>query len=462
MASLFGNPAVAARTYGLDGDIRVLRFDANEDGVLNPAAGDRAILYFGMRRGGRNYYALDVTNRAAPRLLWNLGPSELPGVGETWSQPTVARVTIGGAAQNGEKLVLILGGGYDGAQENYSFVNDSSGHRIYMVDAVSGALLWYAGGPGGAGSPDLQLERMRHSIPSRITVIDTDGDKFADRMYAGDMGGRVWRFDISNGNSRGSLVAGGVMATLGNGDTGGTTLPNNRRFYNAPDVALMQRRAADPYYNIAIGSGYRGHPLESETRDRFYALRDKAPFTKLTQLQYDNLTPTTDAGLTDISDNPGGTTVSLASPGWKLELRRNGGWIGEKVLSDAVTINGVVLFTTYQPETPADQNPCLPANGRNRVYALKVDDSAPALDLNDNQRIDAGDISRDLLTRGIAGEVTLVVESRLDGNGNDNGDLDELGRRTFCAVGVEVLAKCLSPGGVVRTFWQRSAPDGND
>ncbi len=457
MANLYVNPAVAARTYGLDGDIRLLRFDANQDGVLDTSGGDRAILYFGMRRGGRYYYALDVTNRAAPQLLWSSGPSALPGIGETWSPPTVARVNVGGAAQNGEKLVLIMGGGYDGAQENYSFVNDSSGNRIFMIDAISGALLWYAGGTGGAGSPDLELDQMRHSIPSRITVLDTDGDQYVDRMYTGDMGGRVWRFDIFNGSSRGSLVTGGVLATLGNGDTGTTALASNRRFYNAPDVALIQRRATDPYYNIAIGSGYRGHPLENETRDRFYALRDKNPFGKLTQLEYNNLTPVTDVQMTDVTQELGRTVLPQNSPGWKLELRRNGGWVGEKVLADAVTLNGTVLFTTYQPERAADLDPCLPANGRNRVYALKVDNAAPALDLNDNRRLDDGDLSQDLAARGIAGEVTLVVESRIGNNQGNAGD--ELGRRSFCAVGVEVLSKCVNLGGVVRTFWQRSTTD---
>ncbi len=458
MAGLYGNPTVAARTYGLDGDIRLLRFDANQDGVLDASAGDRAILYFGMRRGGRHYYALDVTSRSNPRLLWTLGPAELPGVGETWSQATLARVRVAGAAQNGEKLVLIVGGGYDGAQENYAFVNDSSGHRLFMVDAISGALLWYAGGPGGAGAPDLALDQMRHSIPGRVTAIDIDGDQFADRLYAGDMGGRVWRFDVFNGSNRGSLVTGGVFAALGNGSNNTNALASNRRFYNAPDVALIQRRAAEPYYNIAIGSGYRGHPLEAQTRDRFYALRDRYPFAKRTQADYDNLAPISDAQLTDVTDNITNTLVAQNAPGWKLELRLNGGWIGEKVLADAVTINGAILFTTYQPERPAAADPCLPANGRNRVYALKVDTAAPALDLNDNLRLDSSDAFQNLSARGIAGEVTLAVESRLDDNNpNAPPGADELGRRSFCAVGVEVLSRCLGPGGVVRTFWQRNS-----
>src|SRR5690606_15384798 len=136
-------------------------------------------------------------------------------------------------------------------------------------------------GPGGARRPNLLLDEMRQSIPAPVTVIDTDGDLYADRMYAADMGGRIWRFDIWNGNSPDMLVTGGVFADLGAAQENPPTIENTRRFYYAPDVALIQRRGADPYFSIAIGSGYRGHPLHTATRDRFYSLRDKEPFSRL-------------------------------------------------------------------------------------------------------------------------------------------------------------------------------------
>jgi type IV pilus assembly protein PilY1 len=39
---------------------------------------------------------------------------------------------------------------------------------------------------------------MIYSIPSDIACIDTKGDNFIDRFYVGDMGGRIWRFDIKD------------------------------------------------------------------------------------------------------------------------------------------------------------------------------------------------------------------------------------------------------------------------
>jgi type IV pilus assembly protein PilY1 len=464
LPQLYRNAGVAARTYGLDGDVRVIKFDVNLDGIVDAAAGDRVFIYFGMRRGGQTYYAVDVTDRDAPRLMWTAGPAELPGVGETWSAPAVARVRVNGAVQNGENLVLIFAGGYDGAQENYAYVEDTMGHRIYMVDAVSGNLLWYAGGPGGAGSPDLEIDSMTNSIPGRVSVLDIDGDQFADRLYAADMGGRVLRFDIYNGNSRGTLVTGGVFARLGAGDNAAAPLADNRRFYYAPDVALIQRRGADPYYNLAIGSGYRGHPLETDTRDRFYSLRDKTPFAKLTQAAYDAFTPITEADLVDITDNPGVTPVPTNARGWQLELRLNGGWVGEKILAEAITVGGVILFPSYQPTPAALADPCVPSTGLNRVYAVTVDSGRPAVDFNNDQALTVDDLSTELAQAGIAGEVGFAYESvgSLGGGGGTNGNgngVDQLGRRAVCLVGVEVLNRCVQPDGVVRTFWRRDGAD---
>ena len=53
---------------------------------------------------------------------------------------------------------------------------------------------------------------MTNSIPGDIRVLDMSGDGLADRMYAADTGGRVWRFDIVNRLSGAALVEGGVLA----------------------------------------------------------------------------------------------------------------------------------------------------------------------------------------------------------------------------------------------------------
>jgi type IV pilus assembly protein PilY1 len=222
-------------------DLRVLRFDANRDGVIDPAAGDRTWIYFGVQRE-RSYVALDATERTRVSVLWSRGPGDLPGIGEAWSTPSIARIQM-----NGERFVVFVGGGYSEAA--------ATAHRIFMLDAETGARLWLASGPGGEGEPDLILPAMRHAIAARVSVLDTDGDGFADRLYTADLGGQLWRFDIAN-----DQFAGGVLASVA-----GTPPEHARRFFNPPDVALVRDRDG-PYFSLAIGSGDRLAPRAPSLR----------------------------------------------------------------------------------------------------------------------------------------------------------------------------------------------------
>ncbi|MCM2312005.1 MAG: PilC/PilY family type IV pilus protein, partial [Steroidobacteraceae bacterium] len=183
------------RGYGLDGNIRVIRIDNNRNGIIETASpqNDRVYLYFGQRRGGQKYYAFDVSNKNAPRLMWSRDYSgDLAG--QAWSAPQPARVRVGTTAMD----VLIFGGGYDTTQDGATYAEDSVGRGIYMVDALDGDLIWRAGPDSGA---NLRLTAMKHSIPGDVRVVDLTGDGFADRIYAADLGGRIWRFDIFNGQS---------------------------------------------------------------------------------------------------------------------------------------------------------------------------------------------------------------------------------------------------------------------
>lgn len=475
LPALYENDPQSSKHYGLDGDVRAVKIDRDQDGNVEPGDGDRVLLYVGMRRGGNNYYALDVTSKNSPRHLWTIGPAQLPGIGQTWSTPAFTRIRVQGAtslpsAGNPDGFALVFGGGYDETQDNdqgSTFYNtDTIGNRIFIVDALSGARLWFAGGPG-IGSPNLDLPRMNNSIPSAVRVIDLDGDGFGDRMYVGDTGGRVWRFDIvvdtnpaAAGNQTpdaNSLVTGGVFATLGNADAGTHPIVSTRRFYNTPDVALVSRRGAPAYFNIALGSGWRAHPLNARIEDRFYALRDFEPFTKLSQTQYDARTPIADDDLVDITDV---TTPVVANtplvpnnaPGWKLELRLPNGFEGEKVLAESRTFDNTVFFPTYLP-TGTSTDPCAPA-GSNRVYSVRVDDGSPVRDINRDGEIESVDRYTDLVGNTIVSEVTFLLTGEL-GNG---GGGEESSPAAYCLAGGRALDACLSPNRFFRTYWRRSAP----
>ncbi|HVY81708.1 MAG TPA: hypothetical protein VG994_12050 [Steroidobacteraceae bacterium] len=550
--------ATASARTGLLTDVRVLRFDANGDGVIDVGAGDKVWLYFGLRRAGAAYYGLDISDRTHPQLLWRVDGATLDGLGDAWSTPSIARVRIAGARQNGEHFVVIVGGGFDtnsatpgGASSPPSSgspggtpggntpsgntpsggpASDSSpsrnppgggtpagstptgstpagstptgsppsggtpsssppsgdtpsgsassgsipsggspssdppssdppssappstpatpssaaiGNRIFMLDAQTGHLLWEAGPTTqGSPAPDLPLANLTSPIPSAIEVLDTDADGYADRMYAIDLIGRVWRFDIWNGHSRATLVTGGVLADVRDPRApAGDAL----QFFTAPDVALIQPRGGMPYYNIAVGSGNPLSAASGTGSERFYALRDPLPFDARSQADYESATPILFTDLIDISAAPGAVQVPPDASGWTLALDGS----GEKVVANATTVNGVVMFTTFQ--RAAESGDCV-VSGSTRIYAARVDTAQAAVDLDGDGKITRTDITQPvpLVTEPAAVAIRL-------GAPDSTGDGPETGAPLTpeCVVGSIRLNACVSAGALVRTFWQR-------
>jgi type IV pilus assembly protein PilY1 len=461
---MYVNEPLIDREYGLDGNIRVVRHEVNENGVLEPALGETVRIYFGMRRGGSEYYGLDVTYRDAPTLLFKIGPNEtgakrLPNAGQSWSMPSLAQVNIQGATQNSRQQVLVFGGGYDTTQDGGAYALDSVGNQIFMVDAESGNLLWYAG-PTSDTNADLRHPSMLHSIPADVRVFDLSGDGYADRMYAADMGGRVWRFDIHNGQDRANLVTGGVFASLGNAHLGVNPNATTRRFYSAPDVAFLAQ-GGRTWLNIALGSGYRGHPLNVETRDRFYSLRDHRPFARLSQAQYNAIAPITEAdvNLIDITTDIA-PTIPPGASGWRLDLRRivsPVAWTGEKSLSEARTVQSMIQFTTYEPNLDVDDpvtGACAPKRGTNRLYTVSAYSGAPVLDRErpTDPPDSTDDRDTELSQGGIAPEVVWLFPSPED---PVNCVGAECRPPPQCLVGLENcgVGVNLNP---VRTFWRQT------
>ncbi|MEL7937320.1 PilC/PilY family type IV pilus protein [Pseudomonas delhiensis] len=290
----------ANKRYGMDG-----QFDMSVTyGALNTTSQTRtvsqAILYAGMRRGGRNYYALDVSPSGTsgsvtitPKLKWIIKGGTSTGfekLGQTWSTPKLAKVKFNGAV----KKVLFFTGGYDTRQDTESPntpADDTVGNALYMVDADTGALLWHAG-VTSEESANLKISTLTNSIPADPTLVDITGDGLIDIIFMADTRGQVFRIDINSGNTGATgFATGGRIASLG-----GTTAASNRRFYNAPDVSLIRERGGKTYFTIALGSGYREHPLNEDTIDRFYVLRDSNVYT-----QPSSYTTLTESSLVDVT-----------------------------------------------------------------------------------------------------------------------------------------------------------------
>ncbi len=386
---LFTNSSSVDHPYGLDGPLTYWFNDANNNGVLlnsgSVETDEHIYLYQGMRRGGRNYYALDVSERSNPKLLWTVegGSAEFSELGQSWSAATHAKLLIAGTATD----VVIFGGGYDTNQDsNETAEADSEGRAIYIVNAETGAKIWQAGPPGSnnGSDPDLVLTEMTNSIPADITVIDGNGDGYADRIYAADMRAQLWRIDLNNENSGSANLAkdandddmGGVIAKLG-----GSESENNRRFYYAPDVSLSK---SGLHYNIAIGSGYRSHPLDLDIHDSFYIVRDGFTMEQISSRITAGLYITPDGsfgadGMLDDVTSSFDAVTNYESYGCYINLidRATDTFVGEKSLAKSLTFGGEVMFTTFEPTSGIGASSCSPSQGLARLYTLDVEMCTP-------------------------------------------------------------------------------------
>jgi type IV pilus assembly protein PilY1 len=87
----------------------------DQDGNGNIESGDKVYVYFGLRRGGTSYYALDISDRNTPQLLWVIkkGDTGFEELGQTWSTPRVGKIRYTEGSTPKTEPVLIFGGGYD-------------------------------------------------------------------------------------------------------------------------------------------------------------------------------------------------------------------------------------------------------------------------------------------------------------------------------------------------------------
>ncbi len=400
----YENNTGLVRPYGLDGDITLWVDDTNRNGTVDSQT-EQAYLYIGMRRGGQNYYALDVTEKNNPKYLWAIkgGSGDFAELGQSWSKPTKAKIHIGGTIKD----VLIFGGGYDPAQDYATTRSaDTIGNTLFIVDAVDGSLIWKTATDTGS-----DYSQMLYSMPSDPSLVDVDGDGITDQMYIGDLGGQIWRFDFNHDATGASdLITGGLIADLAASDE-----KNNRRFFYPPDVAITAKQGKT-FLTLSIGSGNRSHPLGSNVDNRFYMIRQdqvyKAPEAYGIGTSGDPATyrAVEEADLYDATANDIENTdseIALAAkdaledaPGWMLKLDDN----GEKVLGTSVTIDHSVVFATYLPDGSGQTNDaCQPATGHNRSYVVSLLDATPVNGTDPGNRYD------DIDQSGIAGSVSVII-----------------------------------------------------
>ncbi|MBC7618715.1 MAG: pilus assembly protein PilY, partial [Candidatus Saccharibacteria bacterium] len=348
------------KAYGMDGPIT--SFKGAVGGV------NKTFVYASMRRGGRSIYAFDVTNSltapTSPTLKWRTGcpnaandtdcTSGMGGLGQTWSSPKSLTATGYGS---GTAPMLILGGGYSTCDDydalsaggaNHNCTSASKGHYVYVLDADTGAVVKTFDTGGNRG------------IVADITIVrDSAGQ--AIYAYTADLGGDVYRIDLAGASTAWTLTK---IASLGCAST--STCTANRKFVFAPSVV-----AVDGNYVVMLGSGDREKPLtyyaaSTAVANYFFMFTDKptvAPATYPGSVDCGSTVICLNSlfGISSTDTTPTASDLSTKK-GWYLGLNAT-----EQVVTSALTMFGVVTFSTHQPAVPVTGS-CSANLGSSRVY----------------------------------------------------------------------------------------------
>lgn len=395
-----------SQLYGLDASWIAYRYDDNGNGDLRDN-NDFVYLYGGMRMGGRNYYALDVTSvrrgaTPAPILKFAITPDTLVDenrpfatLGQTWSVPLLTRLADACSAAQPvasctSRVVMMFGGGYDYDSHERTGetmptpVSDDQGAGIYLVDALNGAPLWRAAGATLPGGNITELDGMDYSITATLRTLDVNRDGFADHIYAVDLGGQVLRFDLAkngHGQSMARIENAEVVAQLGG--SASLDAEDYRRFYDAPAITPMRDPDGTRWVGIAVGSGYRSHPTNTETDEAFFMIKDYDPY------ENDDEEPETPRPSPILISHLADATASALSTedpeGWYMRLNGAGsGDPGEKVVGEPFVLNENLVFATYVPPQTGLDAQCNINTGHMNLYQVTMRTAAATLPDNNN------------------------------------------------------------------------------
>ena len=274
----------------------------------------RTILVAGLGGGGRGYYALDVTNPAAPLFLWEFNAASAGGanMGYGFGAPEVAKLS------DGTWVVLLTSG--------YNNIGDGKGY-LYVLDPATGSVLKTIGTSVG-----------NTTTPSGLAKIATWADDpyvnaAATFTYGGDLLGNLWRFDINAGTVT-------QFATLL--DPSGNAQPITTR----PELGTVVDSSGTESKVIFTGTGkyLENSDLINTQLQTLYAIKDLGNGSTLSNARSSLVQQTltqTGAGRTSSTNAVDFST----GRGWYIDLPDT----GERQNVDGTLIRGTLLVPTTVP-----------------------------------------------------------------------------------------------------------------
>jgi type IV pilus assembly protein PilY1 len=295
----------------------------------------RTILVGGLNKGGKGFYALDITDPSAMssesgvagKVLWEFTDPSL--MGYSFGKPLITKL-------RGWGWVVILTSGY----------NNATGQGVlFVLNAKTGALI--ADGPFGNGKIFTEATGEGPGNPSglaRITGYTLDyGDYTTEQVYGGDLFGNMWRFDLS---AKGAWSSKGTLFAKTEAGQPITT---------APQIEVDLKSRVDRW--VFFGTGKYLDPTDNGTTitQTMYAIKDGSKATPTsTGLPFGK------SSLVAITGVGTGAAIPANKQGWYVDLSA-----GERVTIDPLANEQIIAWVTSIPTT----NACSPGGASGRLYA---------------------------------------------------------------------------------------------
>ncbi len=373
----------------------------------SPTAGDafynaawHTVLIGTLRGGGQGIFALDITDpslfsetNASSLFLWEFTDATDADLGYTFGEATIAKM------QNG-RWAAIFGNGYNSTENDGASTTSASGNAVlYIVDIETGALIKKIDTQRG------KAQSVDGTTPNGLAtpaVVDVDSDSIADFVYAGDLQGNLWKFDVRGANPTNWMVAPAsgptpqplFVAT----DASGARQPITLR----PEVGshpdglngFMVYFGTGKY--MEIGDNSITPPQQVQT---FYGIWDQkgASTGNHTQVNKADLQTQTIGTATfgtqtvrTVSDNPitAWGTAAGQFMGWQVDMPLT----AEKMVADPVLRTGRIIFPTLVP----NDSPCA-VGGTSWLMELNFRNGGPpefsVFDLNDDGTFSSSDMT---------------------------------------------------------------------
>lgn len=323
---------------------------APSGGFANSTASNwHTILVAGLNKGGRGFYALDITNPAATneadaasKVLWEFTDDAM---GYSFGQPVIVKT-----AKHG--WVVLVTSGYNNTFGTISA--DKGKGFLYVLNARTGALLQRIATNAGDSTTPSGLAHITAFVPNYK-------DRTATEVYGGDLNGNLWRFDLTTAaGSTTGYPAPTKFAELK--DASGTAQP----ITIAPKVEI-DKNLVKRWVFVGTGLLFDTTDLTTTGVQSFYALRDgtvTAPYTSSTASGGLPVNPRTSAvALTNLLT---GITADTSKPmGWYYDLPVEPNQPARRITAPLLANEGTIAWIARTPSTDA----CSPG-ATSSIYAV--------------------------------------------------------------------------------------------